>query len=209
MNKGKFLSLEGVEGVGKTTNMNFITEYLEQAGKTVVSTREPGGTRIAENIRGLLLDHTDESLSNESELLLVFAARAQHLQHVIKPALEAGQWVVSDRFTDASYAYQGGGRKFKMEDIAWLESFVQKGLTPDKTILLDLDVELGLKRASDRSTPDRFESEQKDFFENVRAVYLQRAKAEPNRFCVVDAAQSVDQVQACIGQYLDELLING
>ena len=209
MNKGQFLSLEGVEGVGKTTNLNFIAEYLEQAGKTVVTSREPGGTRIAESIRGLLLDHNDESLSNEAELLLMFAARAQHLQHVIKPALEAGHWVVSDRFTDATYAYQGGGRNFKMSDIAWIERFVQKGLTPNKTILLDLDVELGLKRAASRSAPDRFESEQKVFFENVRAVYLQRAKAEPNRFCVVDASESVTKVQQSIAKHLDKLLTNG
>jgi len=209
MNKGQFLSLEGVEGVGKTTNLNFIAEYLEQAGKTVVTSREPGGTRIAESIRGLLLDHNDESLSNEAELLLMFAARAQHLQHVIKPALDAGHWVVSDRFTDATYAYQGGGRNFKMSDIAWIERFVQKGLTPNKTILLDLDVELGLKRAASRSAPDRFESEQKVFFENVRAVYLQRAKAEPNRFCVVDASESVVKVQQSIAKHLDKLLTNG
>jgi len=209
MNKGQFLSLEGVEGVGKTTNLNFIAEYLEQAGKTVVTSREPGGTRIAESIRGLLLDHNDEKLSNEAELLLMFAARAQHLQHVIKPALEAGHWVVCDRFTDATYAYQGGGRNFEMNDIAWIESFVQKGLTPDKTILLDLDVELGLKRAASRSVPDRFESEQKIFFEKVRAVYLQRAKAEPNRFCLVDASESVVQVQKSIAKHLDKLLTDG
>ena len=209
MNKGQFLSLEGVEGVGKTTNLSFIAEYLEQAGKTVVTSREPGGTRIAESIRGLLLDHNDEKLSNEAELLLMFAARAQHLQHVIKPALEAGHWVVCDRFTDATYAYQGGGRNFEMNDIAWIESFVQKGLTPDKTILLDLDVELGLKRAASRSVPDRFESEQKIFFEKVRAVYLQRAKAEPDRFCVVDAAESVVQVQKSIAKHLDKLLTDG
>ena len=207
--KAKFLSLEGVEGVGKTTNLKFIAEYLTQAGISVVTTREPGGTPIAEKIRGLLLDHNEEVLANESELLLMFAARAQHLQQVIKPALAAGHWVVCDRFTDASYAYQGGGRAFGMEDIAWLEGFVQKGLTPDKTILLDLQVELGLKRAASRSTPDRFESEQKVFFENVRAVYLQRAKAEPERFCVVDASHTVEQVQQHIATYLDELLSHG
>lgn len=207
--EAKFLSLEGVEGVGKTTNLKFIAEYLTQAGISVVTTREPGGTPIAEKIRGLLLDHNEEVLANESELLLMFAARAQHLQQVIKPALAAGHWVVCDRFTDASYAYQGGGRAFGVEDIAWLEGFVQKGLTPDKTILLDLQVELGLKRAASRSTPDRFESEQKVFFENVRAVYLQRAKAEPERFCVVDASHTVEQVQQHIATYLDELLSHG
>ena len=207
--KAKFLSLEGVEGVGKTTNLKFIAEYLTQAGISVVTTREPGGTPIAEKIRGLLLDHDEEVLANEAELLLMFAARAQHLQQVIKPALAAGHWVVCDRFTDASYAYQGGGRAFGMEDIAWLEGFVQKGLTPDKTILLDLQVELGLKRAANRSIPDRFESEKKAFFENVRAVYLQRAKAEPKRFCVVDASHTVEQVQQHIARYLDELLNHG
>ncbi|MEW5011544.1 MAG: dTMP kinase [Cycloclasticus sp.] len=207
--KAKFLSLEGVEGVGKTTNLKFIAEYLTQAGISVVTTREPGGTPIAEKIRGLLLDHDEEVLANEAELLLMFAARAQHLQQVIKPALAAGHWVVCDRFTDASYAYQGGGRAFGMEDIAWLEGFVQKGLTPDKTILLDLQVELGLKRAANRSIPDRFESEKKAFFENVRAVYLQRAKAEPKRFCVVDASQTVEQVQQHIARYLEELLNHG
>ena len=206
MKKGRFLSLEGVEGVGKTTNLSFIAQYLDRAGKTVVTTREPGGTAIAEQIRALLLDHHDEELSNESELLLMFAARAQHIKHVIEPALEAGQWVLCDRFTDASYAYQGGGRQFNMSDIGWLEKFVQKGLTPDTTILLDLDVELGLKRAASRSVPDRFESEKKVFFENVRDVYLKRAKAEPNRFCLVDASQPLEQVQRSIASYLDKLL---
>lgn len=203
---GKFLTLEGVEGVGKTTNLNFIADYLKKVGKTVVTTREPGGTAIAEQIRGLLLDHHDEKLCNESELLLMFAARTQHLQEVIKPALAAGKWVLCDRFTDATYAYQGGGRHFNMDDIAWIEKFVQKGLTPDTTILLDLSVEIGLKRAVSRSEPDRFESEKEAFFEDVRAVYLNRAKAEPDRFCVVDASQTLEQVQHSITSYLDELL---
>jgi len=206
MTTGKFITLEGVEGVGKTTNLNFIADYLEQAGKTVVTTREPGGTGIAEQIRGLLLDHNDEKLCNESELLLMFAARAQHLQEVIKPALAAGSWVLCDRFTDATYAYQGGGRHFNMADIAWIEGFVQKGLTPDTTILLDLSVEIGLKRAASRSDPDRFESEKKAFFEDVRGVYLDRAKAEPERFCVVDASESIEVVQKSIAHYLDGLL---
>ena len=209
MKIGKFLTLEGVEGVGKTTNINFIADYLKKAGKSVVTTREPGGTAIAEQIRGLLLNHHDESLCNESELLLMFAARAQHLNEVIKPALNSGQWVVCDRFTDATYAYQGGGRHFEMTDIAWIEQFVQKGLTPDKTVLLDLSVELGLKRAASRSEPDRFESEKQAFFEDVRQVYLDRAAAEPNRFCVVDASQTIEQVQQSIASHLDELLAHG
>jgi dTMP kinase len=204
--KGKFLTLEGVEGVGKTTNLNFIANYLEQAGKTIVTTREPGGTLIAEQIRALLLDHNDESLCDESELLLMFAARAQHLNNVIIPALEQGKWVVCDRFTDATYAYQGGGRHFNMDDIAWIERFVQKGLSPDKTVLLDLSVEIGLKRAASRSEPDRFESEKRPFFEDVRQVYIDRAAAEPDRFCVVDASQTIEQVQNDIMICLDEVL---
>ncbi len=206
MKIGKFITLEGVEGVGKSTNLSFIASYLEKAGKTVLTTREPGGTSIAENIRSLLLNHHEESLCNEAELLLMFAARAQHLNHVIKPALQAGKWVVCDRFTDATYAYQGGGRHFNMQDITWIESFVQKGLTPDKTVLLDLAVEVGLQRAAKRSEPDRFESEQQVFFENVRTVYLNRAKAEPNRFCVVDASQSIAFVQQSIAKHLDKVL---
>ncbi|HIL94002.1 MAG TPA: dTMP kinase [Cycloclasticus sp.] len=207
MKTGKFLTLEGVEGVGKTTNLNFIANYLEKAGKAIITTREPGGTAIAEEVRGLLLNHHDESLCDESELLLMFAARAQHLKEVIKPALAAGKWVVCDRFTDATYAYQGGGRHFKMTDIAWIEQFVQKGLTPDKTVLLDLSVEVGLQRAASRSEPDRFESEKQVFFEDVRRVYLDRAEAEPDRFCVVDASQSIEQVQQSIVKHLDELLL--
>ncbi|MEO1889040.1 MAG: dTMP kinase [Cycloclasticus sp.] len=207
MKTGKFLTLEGVEGVGKTTNLNFIAEYLEKAGKAIITTREPGGTAISEEIRGLLLNHHDESLCDESELLLMFAARAQHLKEVIKPALAAGKWVVCDRFTDATYAYQGGGRHFNMTDIAWIEQFVQKDLRPDKTVLLDLSVEIGLQRAASRSEPDRFESEKQAFFEDVRRVYLDRAAAEPNRFCVVDASQSIEHVQQSIATHLDELLL--
>jgi len=209
MVKGKFLTLEGVEGVGKTTNLNFIADYLRAAGQQVVTTREPGGTAIAEKIRGLLLDHNEELLCHEAELLLMFAARAQHLGNVIKPALNAGSWVVCDRFTDATYAYQGGGRDFKMQDIAWIEQFVQKGLSPDTTVLLDLPVEIGLQRAAQRSEPDRFESEKKAFFEKVRNVYLQRAEADEDRFCVVDASQSIIQVQQDIAVCLDGLLSNG
>ncbi|MBQ0724853.1 MAG: dTMP kinase [Cycloclasticus sp.] len=206
MESGKFITLEGVEGVGKSTNLNFISDYLKAAGKSVVTSREPGGTAIAEKIRSILLQHSDESLCNESELLLMFAARAQHIKEVIRPALEAGQWVVCDRFTDATYAYQGGGRQFNTDDIAWIESFVQKGLQADKTILLDLPVDIGLKRASDRSAPDRFEVEKRAFFDDVRNVYIQRAQNEPERFYVVDASQSIIDVQHSIAACLDKLL---
>lgn len=208
MKKGMFITLEGVEGVGKTTNLDFIADYLTTAGKEVITTREPGGTNIAERIREILLQHDQESLGDESELLLMFAARAQHLEQVIRPALESGKWVLCDRFTDATYAYQGGGRRVKEADIRWMEHFVQKGLSPDKTVLLDLSVELGLQRAANRSQPDRFESEQHAFFEQVREVYLNRAKAEPNRFCVIDASQCIESVQKNIRQHLDEILKN-
>ncbi len=209
MTMGKFITLEGVEGVGKTTNLNFIASYLTSNGKKIITTREPGGTKIAEKIRDLLLEHNEEKLCNESELLLMFAARAQHIENIIKPALDAGKWVVCDRFTDATYAYQGGGRHFKMADINWFEKFVQKGLSPDKTVLLDLSVDVGLERAAGRSEPDRFESEKKAFFNNVRRVYLERAKAEPNRFCIVDASKSIEQVQKNIQRYLDKMLTDG
>jgi len=208
MAMGKFLTIEGVEGVGKTTKLDFIENYLEAAGKELVITREPGGTAIAEKIRGLLLDHNEETLCNEAELLLMFAARAQHINQVIKPALKSGKWVVCDRFTDATYAYQGGGRHFKMHDISWIENFVQQGLSPDKTVLLDLSVDIGLKRAANRSAPDRFEKEKQSFFEDVRKVYLNRASAEPNRFYVVDASQSIEQVQQSIAGCLDKMLLN-
>lgn len=206
MEKGKFISLEGVEGVGKSTNISFMNEHLRAAGIEVVSTREPGGTGIAEKIRELLLSHNDESLCNDAELLLMFAARAQHIQQVIKPALDAGKWVVCDRFTDATYAYQGGGRDFSFENIGWLESFVQKGLKPDMTVLLDLPVAIGLARAAKRSDPDRFEKEQKSFFEKVRQVYLQRAADDQQRFRIVDASHSLERVQQDIAFNLDELI---
>lgn len=206
MKRGQFITLEGVEGVGKTTNIQFIVEHLQSAGIELVQTREPGGTKIAEMIRAILLDHSDEKLCDETELLLMFAARAQHIKQVIEPALAKGQWVICDRFTDATYAYQGGGRDFSMQKIAWLEAFVQKSLTADLTILLDLPVAIGLERAANRSEPDRFESEKKSFFEKVRNTYLQRAKEEPARFRIIDASQSLKRVQLEIAKRLDERL---
>ncbi|ORU89764.1 MAG: dTMP kinase [Cycloclasticus sp. symbiont of Poecilosclerida sp. M] len=206
MIKNLFITLEGVEGVGKSTNLGFISSYVRESGKEVLTTREPGGTAIAEKIRGLLLNHDEEALTADAELLLMFAARSQHLEHVIKPALAAGQWVVCDRFTDATFAYQGGGRNSPMKKIAWLENMVQKGLSPDLTILLDLPVEVGLKRAASRSEPDRFEVEKKLFFERVRATYLERAKADKNRFCMVDAMQDLSTVQRQIVKHLEGLL---
>ena len=206
MNKGKFITLEGVEGVGKTTNLNYIANFFIEKGFDVVTTREPGGTPIAENIRHILLDHNNESLCGDAELLLMFAARAQHVEHVIKPALALGQYVICDRFTDATYAYQGGGRHFPMESIAWLENFVQKGFSPDMTILLDLPVAEGLKRAAKRSEPDRFESEKESFFEDVRNVYLQRAAEDSTRFKIIDASQNIKGVETQIYTHLKAIV---
>ena len=202
MARGKFITVEGGEGVGKSTNIALIAQILTDAGHSPVQTREPGGTALAEKIRQLLLAHGDEVMSASTELLLIFAARAQHLHQVIEPALAAGQWVLCDRFTDATYAYQGGGRGLNREHIATLEQLVQGDLRPDLTVLLDAPVATGRERAQNRSQPDRFEVEQIAFFERVRDTYLQRARSEPERFLMVDAAQSLPQVQADLGAAL-------
>lgn len=202
MQSGRFITVEGGEGVGKTTNLDFIEASLRAQGHNVVRTREPGGTPLAESVRELLLAPRDEQVSDLTELLLVFAARAQHLEQVIKPALAAGQWVLCDRFTDATYAYQGAGRGMDMTAIATLEQLVQQTLRPDLTLLLDVPVEIGMARASARSAPDRFESEQLQFFEAVRKLYLQRAEAEPDRFAVIDASPGLPVVQQQIQDVL-------
>lgn len=199
---GKFITIEGGEGVGKSSNIAFIAEWLRQQGKAVLVTREPGGTPLAERIRQILLDKTATMMATDTELLLMFAARAQHLAEVIRPALQAGKWIVCDRFTDATYAYQGGGRGVATERIAQLETWVQGSLRPDLTVLLDLPVTQGLQRASNRSAPDRFEQEQADFFERVRACYRERALHEPRRFRIIDASPALAQVQAQIEQAL-------
>ena len=203
---GVFITLEGIEGVGKTTNMAFIQDYLQSHQVALTVTREPGGTPLAEQIRALLLTNNEESLNDEAELLLVFAARAQHLSQLIKPALAQGSWVLSDRFTDATYAYQGGGRGLSMQMIADLENTVQGTLRPDLTLLLDVPVETGLARAGQRGVLDRFEREKQAFFEKVRATYLQRASAEPERFCIIDATQPLAGVQADIKAALKPFL---
>lgn len=195
MSRGKFITVEGGEGVGKSTNIALIADLLTRAGHPPVRTREPGGTALAEKIRQLLLAHGDESMSAWTELLLIFAARAQHLAQVIEPALVTGQWVLCDRFTDATYAYQGGGRGLNREHIAALEQLVQGALRPDLTVLLDAPVEVGRERAQGRAELDRFEVEQMAFFERVRQTYRTRAEAEPQRFLMVDAAQGLDAVQ--------------
>jgi len=203
---GVFITVEGVEGVGKTTNMAFIQQYLESHQVDLTVTREPGGTPLAEEIRGLLLANHEEVLNNDAELLLVFAARAQHLGQLIKPALEQGGWVLSDRFTDATYAYQGGGRGLSIPMIAELEQAVQGDLRPDLTLLLDVPVEIGLARAGQRGELDRFEREKQAFFEKVRNTYLERAAAEPQRFCIVDAGQPLEAVQTDIEAALQPFL---
>lgn len=203
---GRFITLEGSEGVGKSSNLAFIHDFLQARGISVVQTREPGGTELAEQIRELLLAPHQEKMSPQAELLLVFAARAQHLQEVIRPALARGDWVLCDRFTDATFAYQGAGRGMDLQAIAWLETWVQASLRPDLTILLDLQVAQGLARAQERSQPDRFEREAQSFFEAVRQGYLQRAAAEPQRFAIIDAAPALIKVQQQIQDVLQARL---
>ena len=192
---GKFITVEGIEGVGKTTNLEFIRSLLSVAGKSVVQTREPGGTPLGEAIRGLLLDPAYSGMNEHCELQLMFAARAEHLSKVIRPALARGQWVLCDRFTDATYAYQGGGRGVDTSVIARLEDLVQGEFRPDLTLLLDVPVAVGLARASQRGALDRFEQEKAGFFERVRAVYLEMAQAYPGRYRVIDASQPLENVQ--------------
>ena len=203
---GKFITLEGGEGVGKTTNLQYITQLLTSRGIDFVVTREPGGTRLAENIRTLLLGDHEEEVSEMTELLLIFAARAQHLSKVIMPALASGKWVVSDRFTDATYAYQGGGRGLNEQTIAQLERIVQGDLRPDLTLVLDLAPEIGLERARKRAALDRFEREKLEFFSRVREAYRQRAMLEPKRCILIDASQPLDQVQHDILEALERVL---
>lgn len=203
---GLFITLEGPEGAGKSTNREYLAERLREQGIDVLLTREPGGTPLAERIRELLLDPSDEPMAADTELLLVFAARAQHLQQVIRPALARGCVVLCDRFTDATYAYQGGGRGLSVERIAQLEQFVQGELHPDLTLIFDLPVEIGLARAAARGRLDRFEQEGRGFFEAVREAYLQRAAQAPQRYRVLDAGQSLAQVQADIDILLPSLL---
>ncbi|MGB0865021.1 MAG: dTMP kinase [Granulosicoccaceae bacterium] len=204
--RGVFITLEGLEGTGKTTNLGFITERLQQAGIEPLVTREPGGTPLGEALRDIILNRHDVQIDAMAELLMIFAARAQHLEQVIKPALARGQWVLSDRFTEASYAYQGAGRELGVEAVAVLERLVQRELQPDLTLLLDIDPELGLRRASATGAPDRIEQAGLSFFQRVRAGYLARAEQHRSRFCVVDASQPLPQVQVELGRALAMLL---
>jgi len=206
MNRGKLITLEGIEGVGKSTHLGFISNHLQQMGHPVLVTREPGGSRAGESIREILLHGKDIKIGALTELLLIFAARAQHLQEVVRPALAAGSFVVCDRFTDASYAYQGGGRGLAMADIKQLETLVQQGLQPDLTLLFDASVQTGLARANRRGEADRFETETVNFFERVRQVYLDRARDEPARFRVIDAEQTIAAVEQQLRRILETAL---
>jgi dTMP kinase len=204
---GRFLTIEGIEGVGKSTQLARLSQGLNERGIAHVVTREPGGTPLAERIREIVLDNArGESMPPTAELLLMFAARAVHLTNLVEPTLRAGQWVVCDRFIDATYAYQGGGRRLSVEHIRQLETMVLGARRPDLTVLLDAPVEQALKRARQRNAgaaADRFESERAEFFERVRDAYLARAAAEPGRIAVVDASQSVDRVALQILELLE------
>lgn len=206
MTRGRFITLEGGEGAGKSTNMDYVRGRLELAGIPVQVTREPGGTPLSEKLRGFLLDPENSGMDSDTELLLMFAARAQHLRERILPALDKGIWVLCDRFTDATYAYQGGGRGIESEHIRLLEDWVQQGFQPDITLLFDLPVEVGLDRAGRRGELDRFEQEQKSFFERVRSAYLDRASQHSGRFRIIDAGQNLEAVQLQLDQVIDELI---
>lgn len=204
--KGLLITLEGIEGAGKSSHIQFIAEQIQQAGRDVLLTREPGGTNLGEGIRDLLLKKDEESMFEETELLLMFAARAQHVQQIILPAISTGKIVICDRFTDSSYAYQGGGRGISIEKIQQLEKWVfsgdLSGFKPELTLLLDLSVETGLSRARDRSEADRFETETVNFFQDVRDAFLKIAQDDPDRVSVIDAAQNLKTVQSSILEVL-------
>ncbi len=206
MSSGRFITLEGSEGAGKSTAAVAIARWLKSRGVDLVVSREPGGTALGEQLRSLLLDPATGDLAAESELLMMFAARAQHIQQIIQPALDRGQWVLCDRFTDASFAYQGGGRGLQFERIAALEQWLHPTLQPDLTLLFDLPVEQGLQRAGKRNSPDRFEQEKLQFFTAVSDAYRQRMHQHPERIKQVDASQSVEQVLREAQQLLEPLL---
>jgi dTMP kinase len=205
----KFISIEGIEGAGKSTQLAFIQRYLTEQGKQLVMTREPGGTELGEQIRTLLLTPTSTGMASDTELLLMFAARAEHVEQVIKPALERDQWVLSDRFVDATFAYQGGGRGIDLQRILTLSDWTLKGLQTDVTFLFDLPVEMGQQRVLSRNEGiDRFEQEKVDFFQRIRERYLQRAQQEPNRIKVIDASKSIVEIELQLTVLLDKLLTN-
>ena len=203
--KGRFITIEGVEGVGKSTNLALVADLVREAGHKVIVTREPGGTRTGERIREILLDKEEAGMTPMTELLLMFASRAQHVEEVILPALDAGTWVISDRFTDSSFAYQGGGRQLGIERVAAMQQLVLGAFRPDLTLLLDLDVQTGLERATANTEADRFESEQRAFFERVRQVFLELAESNP-WYEVIDAGRPLVEVQASVRAAVSSLL---
>ena len=203
---GKFLTIEGSEGVGKSTNISFISNYLKNKNLTTIETREPGGTKTAEEIRQVLLNTEGETVPEIAELLLFFAARSFHVENLIKPAIQKGHYVICDRFSDASIAYQGYGRGFNIKDINKIASWVHAKVQPDLTILLDAPAEIGMQRAKKRGAIDRMESEDISFYERVRNGYLTLASEHKERFVIIDATQSLKSVQAEIAFHLDVLL---
>lgn len=205
MSRGKFITIDGLEGAGKSTQIDFIKKYLSDRNLDVFLTREPGGTDLGERLRALLLDKNIDAMNPDTELLLMFAARNEHVKKVIVPKLEQGVWVISDRFTDASYAYQGGGRGIPLERIGELEQWTLQDFVPDMTFLLDLDVELGLSRVEQRGEKDRFEEEHRDFFNKVREIFSNRASKYPERIKLIDASKNIDETSSQIKKILDLL----
>ena len=205
-NRGLFLTFEGIEGAGKSSNLEHAKAIIEASGKMVTVSREPGGTEVGEKIREVLLDPNLPAMHSDTELLLMFASRAEHYQNKILPALNAGDWVLCDRFTDASFAYQGGGRNIDINRISNLESWALGDFRADKTFLFDLPVSVGLSRAKARSAADRIEQEESDFFERIRSSYLMRANEEPNRFSVINASQTMEGVRHQVEQAVKKLI---
>jgi dTMP kinase len=203
--KGKFITIEGIEGVGKSSNANFIANLIHEAGHQVIVTREPGGTPIAEAIRGILLSEFDEQTLGETELLLLYAGRLQHVEHVIKPTLAQGKWVVCDRFIDATYAYQGAGRGIAISKIDELNQWTLGDFVPDYTIILDAPVEMAFERIHKHRDLDRIEKEKKSFFERIRLQYLAMAQRHPQRYHVVDAAKPLEAVQEKIQSLMKKI----
>lgn len=204
--RGKFITLEGIEGSGKTTQLEFLVDYITKAGKQVVCTREPGGTEVSERIRDILLDNQLPGMHSDTELMLMFAARVEHIKQVIEPALNSGKWVVCDRFYDATYAYQGYGRDISLQRIDELKAFSIGSLVPDKTFILDVSLDVSMFRVTQRGNKDRFENEKIDFYKKVREGYLTIAKQNSERVCLINADQTIKEVQAEIQTSLDQLL---
>ena len=206
MKKNLFITLEGIEGAGKSTVIDFIENFITSSGYDVVKTREPGGTAIGEQVREILLNKNNDKLTDDTELLLIFAARAQHLSEIILPNLTSNKIVLCDRFIDASYAYQGAGRGIEQSKINLLENWVMPDIKPDLTFLLDLDPKIALERTNKRSDADRFESEDIHFFEKIRQYYLERAENEPERFRVINSELSLEDVQEQIKNILKDMV---